>query len=153
RRRNHCRANHSRRKLLRHSTVNHTRNFHVDHGRRGGKTFHWNPLDSGGTNCVGVDFHSSSNRLDRLHARTRNWNALSSDKPAPARAALNRDKQPNDYPFSSDTEVALIIAKTFSPSFRFNRSTELVVITDVTIPAAVRITTSDITLSEVIFSI
>ena len=42
---------------------------------------------------------------------------------------------------------------TASPSFRFIRSTEPVVIIDVTIPAAVRMTTSDTTLSEVIFSI
>ena len=51
-----------------------------------------------------------------------------------------------------ETSVALISAKTVSPSFRFIRSTEPVVITDVTIPAAVRITTSDTTLSETIFS-
>ena len=65
--RNHCRANHSSRELLRHSTLNHTRNFHVDHGRRGGKTFHWNPMDGGGTNCLGMGFHSPRNRPNRLH--------------------------------------------------------------------------------------
>ncbi len=52
-----------------------------------------------------------------------------------------------------DTSVALIIAKTLSPSLRFIRSTEPVVIIDVTFPAAVRIRTSDTTLSETIFSI
>src|SRR5437773_11159855 len=61
--------------------------------------------------------------------------------------------KPNDYPFSTDTDVAFITAKTLSPSFRFIRSTDPVVIMDVTIPAAVRMTTSDITLSETIFSI
>jgi hypothetical protein len=61
--------------------------------------------------------------------------------------------KPDDYPFSTDTDVAFITAKTLSPSFRFIRSTEPVVIIDVTIPAAVRITTSDTTLSETIFSI
>src|SRR5439155_23909476 len=73
--RNHCRANHSSSELLRHSTLNHTRNFHVDHGRRGGKTFQWNPLDGGGTNCLGMGFHSPRNRPNRLHARTCSWNA------------------------------------------------------------------------------
>ncbi len=43
--------------------------------------------------------------------------------------------------------------KTLSPSLRFIRFTEPVVIIDVTVPAAVRITTSDTTLSEMIFSI
>src|SRR5262249_41880537 len=50
-------------------------------------------------------------------------------------------------------EVAFVTAKTLLPSFRFIRSTEPVVMTDVTIPAAVRMTTSDTTLSETIFSI
>jgi hypothetical protein len=58
-----------------------------------------------------------------------------------------------DYSFSTDTSVALMIAKTVSPSLRFIRFTEPVVIIEVTLPAAVRITTSDTTLSEVIFSI
>ena len=57
------------------------------------------------------------------------------------------------YSFSTDTSVALIIAKTVSPSLRFIRFTEPVVIIEVTIPAAVRMTTSDTTLSETIFSI
>src|SRR6476660_5363364 len=52
-----------------------------------------------------------------------------------------------------DTSVALIIAKTLSPCLRFIRSTEPVVIIDVTFPAVVRIRTSDTTLSETIFSI
>src|SRR2546430_206369 len=52
-----------------------------------------------------------------------------------------------------DTSVALIIAKTLCPSLRFIRLTEPVVIIDVTSPAAVRITSSDTTLSETIFSI
>jgi hypothetical protein len=58
-----------------------------------------------------------------------------------------------NYSFSTDTSVALIIAKTVSPSLRFIRCTEPVVIIDVTLLAAVRITTSDTTLSETIFSI
>src|SRR5260370_14818473 len=62
-------------------------------------------------------------------------------------------QQTDGYSFSTDTAVAFATAKTLSPSFRFIRSTEPVVITDVTIPAAVRITTSDTTLSETIFSI
>jgi hypothetical protein len=59
----------------------------------------------------------------------------------------------NGYSFSTETSVALITANTSSPSFSFIRSTEPVVIIDVTIPAAVRMTTSDTTLSETIFSI
>ncbi len=58
-----------------------------------------------------------------------------------------------DYSFSMDTSVALITANTSSPAFSFIRSTEPVVIIDVTIPAAVRMTISDTTLSERIFSI
>src|SRR5215208_5181011 len=73
--RNHCRANHSSRELLRHSTLNYTRNFHVDHGRRRGKTFLWSPLDSGGTNCLGMGFHAACHRPNRLRARTRNRSA------------------------------------------------------------------------------
>jgi hypothetical protein len=57
------------------------------------------------------------------------------------------------YSFSTDTSVALIIAKTVSPSLRFIRLTEPVVMIDVTSPAAVRMTISDTTLSETIFSI
>jgi hypothetical protein len=59
--------------------------------------------------------------------------------------------KPDDYPFSTETEVAFITAKTASPSLRFIRSTEPVVIIDVTDPAAVWIVTSDTTLSETIF--
>ena len=75
RRRNHCRADHSSCELLRHSTVDHTCNFYVDHGRRRGKTFHWNPVDSGRTNCLGMGFHSPGNCSNRLCARTHNWSA------------------------------------------------------------------------------
>src|SRR4029077_12239956 len=57
------------------------------------------------------------------------------------------------YSFSMETSVALIIANTASPSLRFIRFTEPVVIIEVTIPAAVRMTISDTTLSEAIFSI
>jgi hypothetical protein len=57
------------------------------------------------------------------------------------------------YSFSTDTSVALIIAKTVSPSLRFIRFTEPVVMIDVTVPAAVRMAISDTTLSETIFSI
>ena len=57
------------------------------------------------------------------------------------------------YYFSIDTSVALIIAKTLSPTLRFIRLTEPVVIIDVTSPAAVRIVSSETTLSETILSI
>jgi hypothetical protein len=93
------------------------------------------------------------------NARTRDWNALSMNEPALAWAVsatsdpTTTDIKPNDYPFSKETEVAFITAKTLSPSFRFIRATELVVMIDVTIPAAVRMTTSDTTLSDTIFSI
>jgi hypothetical protein len=60
---------------------------------------------------------------------------------------------PADDSFSMDTSVALIRAKTLSPSLRFIRLTEPVVIIDVTFPAAVRMRSSDTTLSEMIFSI
>jgi hypothetical protein len=63
------------------------------------------------------------------------------------------DRAVTSYSFSTDTSVALIIANTVSPCLRFIRCTEPVVITDVTVPAAVRITISDTTLSETIFSI
>jgi hypothetical protein len=49
--------------------------------------------------------------------------------------------------------VALITANTASPSLRFIRFTEPVVMIDVTVPAAVRMTISDTTLSETICSI
>src|SRR5215475_12245741 len=62
-------------------------------------------------------------------------------------------RQANGHSFSTETLVALVTAKTLSPSLRFIRFTEPVVIIDVTIPAAVRMTTSDTTLSETIFSI
>lgn len=52
-----------------------------------------------------------------------------------------------------ETSVDLITAKTVSPSLRFIRCTEPVVMIDVTVPAAVWITTSDTTLSETSFSI
>src|SRR5262249_14451635 len=57
------------------------------------------------------------------------------------------------YYFSMDTSVALIIAKTLSPSLRFIRLTEPVVIIDVTSPAAVLMVSSETTLSETILSI
>src|SRR5690348_13382238 len=62
-------------------------------------------------------------------------------------------QQTDGYFFSTETSVALIIAKTVSPSLSFIHFTEPVVILDATITAAVRITTSDTTLSETIFSI
>jgi len=88
--------------------------------------------------------------LERVgdHARPKSPKA-----PFTPRLRRTSGTKPDDYPFSTDTSVALIIAKTVSPSLRFIRSTEPVVITDVTIPAAVRMTTSDTTLSETIFSI
>ena len=64
---------------------------------------------------------------DRLAARCEG-------APAPADATRATGAKPNDYPFSTDTEVAFITAKTLSPSFRFIRSTEPVVIMDVTLP-------------------
>ena len=70
-----------------------------------------------------------------------------------ARWPHRQDARATFYSFSTDTSVALIIAKTVSPSLRFIRCTEPVVIIDVTLPAAVRMTTSDTTLSETIFSI
>ena len=69
------------------------------------------------------------------------------------KGALGNTRQTDGYSFSTETAVAFITAKTLSPSLRFIRFTELVVIIDVTVPAAVRITTSDTTLSEMIFSI
>ena len=55
--------------------------------------------------------------------------------------------------FSMETSVALIITKTLSPTLRFIRLTEPVVIIDVTSPAAVRTVSSETTLSETILSI
>jgi hypothetical protein len=57
------------------------------------------------------------------------------------------------YSFSTETSVALITAKTLSPSLSRIRFTEPLVIIDVTSPAAVWMTISDTTLSETIFSI
>src|SRR5882724_860743 len=71
----------------------------------------------------------------------------------PQDGCLGRTPLSRPGTYSTDTSVALIIAKTLSPSLRFIRSTEPVVIIDVTFPAAVRIRTSDTTLSETIFSI
>jgi hypothetical protein len=53
-------------------------------------------------------------------------------------------------PLSTDTSVALIMAKTASPSLRFIRLTEPVVMIEVTGPAAVLITISETTLSDTI---
>src|SRR5215475_853316 len=57
------------------------------------------------------------------------------------------------YYFAMDTSVALIIAKTLSPTLRFIRLTEPVVIIDVMSPAAVLMVSSETTLSETILSI
>src|SRR5262249_50679208 len=54
------------------------------------------------------------------------------------------------YYFSIDTSVALIIAKTLSPTLRFIRLTEPVVMIAVTSWEAVRSVSSDTTLSETI---
>jgi hypothetical protein len=54
---------------------------------------------------------------------------------------------------STDTSVALIMAKTASPFLRFIRFTEPVVMIEVTGPAAVLMTTSETTLLETICSI
>jgi hypothetical protein len=62
--------------------------------------------------------------------------------------ALANTRQTDAHSFSTETAVAFITAKTLSPSLRFIRFTEPVVIIDVTVPAAVRITTSETTLSE-----
>jgi len=67
-----------------------------------------------------------------------------------ASTARQRKDEPcsvsENYSFSMETSVAMVIANTLSPSLRFIRSTEPVVTIDVTIPAAVRMTTSDTTL-------
>src|SRR6266853_4769559 len=54
--------------------------------------------------------------------------------------------------FSTDTSVALIVAKTASPFLRFIRLTEPVVMIEVTGPAAVLMTISETTLSDMMFS-
>jgi hypothetical protein len=72
---------------------------------------------------------------------------------APGSDPANSSAAKKDYSFSMDTSVALIIAKTVSPSLRSIRFTEPVVIIEATFPAAVRMTISDTTLSETIFSI
>ena len=53
---------------------------------------------------------------------------------------------------SMDTSVALIIAKTASPFLRFIRLTEPVMMIEVTGPAAVLMTISETTLSDMMFS-
>jgi len=58
-----------------------------------------------------------------------------------------------DDSFSTDTSVALIMAKTASPFLRFMRLTEPVVIIEITGPAAVLMTISETTLSDTICSI
>jgi hypothetical protein len=55
--------------------------------------------------------------------------------------------------FSTDTSVALIMAKTESPFLRFIRLTDPVVMIEVTGPAAVLMTISETTLSDTICSI
>src|ERR1700730_284887 len=59
----------------------------------------------------------------------------------------------DDDSFSTDTSVALIMAKTASPFLRFIRLTEPVVMIEVTGPAAVLMTISETTLSDTICSI
>jgi hypothetical protein len=59
----------------------------------------------------------------------------------------------DDDSFSTDTPVALIMAKTASPFLRFIRLTEPVVMIEVTGPAAVLMTISETTLSNTICSI
>ena len=58
-----------------------------------------------------------------------------------------------DDSFSIETSVALIMAKTASPFWRFIRLTEPVVMIEVTGPAAVLMTISETTLSDTICSI
>jgi len=60
---------------------------------------------------------------------------------------------PADDSFSTDTSVALIMAKTASPFLRFIRVTEPVVMIEVTGPAPVLMTISETTLSDTIYSI
>jgi len=55
-------------------------------------------------------------------------------------------------PFRWTLSVALIIAKTASPFLRFIRLTEPVVMIEVTGPAAVLMTISETTLSDMMFS-
>src|SRR6516164_3044002 len=71
-----------------------------------------------------------------------------SDQSRPCLYAGESRKRAAAYYFSMDTSVALIIAKALSPSLRFIRLTEPVVMIDVTSPAAVRITISDTTSPE-----
>src|ERR1700720_3139317 len=59
----------------------------------------------------------------------------------------------DDDSFSTDTWVALIMAKTASPFLRFIRLTEPVVIIEVTDPPAVLMTIFETTLSDTICSI
>ena len=59
----------------------------------------------------------------------------------------------DDDSFSTDTSVALIMAKTASPSLRFIRLTEPVVMIEATGPAAVLMTISETTLPATICSI
>jgi len=56
------------------------------------------------------------------------------------RGGSRRSFNEGTYSFSMDTSVALIIAKTLSPSLRFIRSTEPVVMIETTGPAAVLMT-------------
>src|SRR5713101_1626909 len=74
--RNNSRVDHSRRELLRHSAFHYSCDFHVDYGRGRGETFQRNALDSGRTNYLDLAFHSSSERPNRLRARTHGRSAL-----------------------------------------------------------------------------
>src|ERR1043166_5085963 len=70
------RVDHSSREVLRHSAFHYSRDFHVDYGRRRGETFQRNALDSGRTNYLGLAFHPSSERPNRLRTRTHIRSAL-----------------------------------------------------------------------------
>ncbi len=69
-----------------------------------------------------------------------------------SRVVAQFESRADDY-FSTDTSVALIMAKTVSPFLRFIRLTEPVVMIEVTGPAAVLMTISETTLSDTICSI
>src|SRR6266436_8069887 len=74
--RNNSRVDHSKRELLRYSAFHDARDFDLNYGRRRGETFQRNALDSGRTNCLDLAFHSSSERPNRLRARTHSRSVL-----------------------------------------------------------------------------
>jgi len=92
-------------------------------------------------------------------SRTRTNNASSGSSSQNSLRALIANPSADEPRFvaihrlSTDTSVALIMAKTASPFLRFIRFTEPVVMIEVTSPAAVLMTISETTLSDTICSI